>query len=79
MAEIQQIQDAQNSNIGQATEYNTIMKLLKMVIGTGVFALPYAYMKIGLIFGIPLQFLIFLFQYKSWCNLMLIYGYQGQN
>ncbi|KAM3146357.1 hypothetical protein pb186bvf_001326 [Paramecium bursaria] len=49
----------------KATEYQTLIKLIKMTVGSGIFAFPYAYLKIGLYFGVILQILVNMFYFMD--------------
>ncbi|CAK89685.1 unnamed protein product (macronuclear) [Paramecium tetraurelia] len=58
----------------RSTNIQTTMKLIKVTIGSGIFAIPYAYAQAGLFWGAILQMLVCATQFISWCTMVNCLG-----
>ncbi|CAD8165757.1 unnamed protein product [Paramecium octaurelia] len=58
----------------RSTNFQTTTKLIKVTLGSGIFAIPFAYSQAGLLWGVVLQLLICATQYKSWCTMVNCLG-----
>ncbi|CAD8098618.1 unnamed protein product [Paramecium sonneborni] len=63
-----------NQKKPRSTNFQTTTKLIKVTLGSGVFAIPFAYSQSGLLWGVILQLLICITQYKSWCTMVNCLG-----
>ncbi|CAD8108323.1 unnamed protein product [Paramecium sonneborni] len=64
----------QDNEQPKSTNFQTTIKLIKVTVGSGIFAMPYAYAQAGLWWGIILQLLVCTTQYSSWCIMVNCLG-----